>query len=146
MPPDGEVGFDLYAARCANCHGVTGAGDGELSVNMPTPPKSFTDPAYRLTAEPTVMYDQITNGNLNVGMPPFGSASSNPIDDTGRWDLVATVYSLSTPPEAVEQGRTVYQAECAACHGDTGLGDGPDAATSATTNRPDADRLLVQPQ
>lgn len=126
-PPDSEFGLALYEARCANCHGVTGAGDGELSANMPVPPQSFTDPAYRQTADPAVMYDQITNGNLDVGMPPFGPASSNPIDDAGRWDLVAAVYSLSTPPEAVEQGRAVYQAECTACHGETGLGDGPEA-------------------
>jgi mono/diheme cytochrome c family protein len=134
VPPDGEFGLLLYDARCANCHGVTGAGDGELSGNMPTPPKAFTDPAYRRTADPAVMYDQITNGNLNVGMPPFGPASTNPIDDAGRWDLVAAVYSLSTPAEAVERGREVYTAECAACHGDTGLGDGPeaDAATPPT--------------
>lgn len=131
--PDSELGLDLYALRCANCHGVTGAGDGELSGNMPTPPKSFTDPAYRRTADPAIMYDQITNGNLDVGMPPFGPLSSNPIDDVGRWDLVGAVYSLSTPPEAIEQGRAVYQAECAACHGDTGTGDGPEAAGSATT-------------
>lgn len=130
VPPQGEAGLALYGARCANCHGITGAGDGELAANMPTPPQSFADPSYRLTADPQVMYDQITNGNLNVGMPPFGLASSNPIDDAGRWDLVAAVYSLSTPSEAVEQGRVVYQAECAACHGDTGRGDGPDAANS----------------
>lgn len=132
VPPDSEFGLALYEARCANCHGITGAGDGELSANMPVPPKSFTDPTYRQTADPAVMYDQITNGNLEVGMPPFGPASSNPIDDAGRWDLVAAVYSLSTPPEAVEQGRAVYQTECAACHGETGLGDGSEADPATT--------------
>ncbi|MEZ4517221.1 MAG: c-type cytochrome [Chloroflexota bacterium] len=138
--PDGEAGLDLFSARCANCHGETGAGDGDLSANLPTPPKDFTDPAYRQTAEPATMYDIITTGNLDVGMPPFGSASSNPIDDTGRWDLVAAVYSLSTPPEAIEQGQAVYESECAACHGDTGMGYGPDAADLAT---PPADLTQV---
>lgn len=131
-PPNAEPGLELYAARCANCHGVTGAGDGELSGSMPVPPKSFVDPAYRQTTLPSVMFNQITNGSLEVGMPPFGPSSSNPIDETGRWDLVAAVYSLSTPPEAVEQGRAVYQAECAACHGDSGLGDGTEADALAT--------------
>ena len=55
------------------------------------------------------MFTQITDGEAAVGMPPFGPASSNPIDETGRWNLVAAVYSLATPPENVEAGRAVYE-------------------------------------
>ncbi len=129
--PDGFPGLGLYEQRCANCHGPTGAGDGEIAAQLPAPPKAFTDPTYRLETRPNVMFDQITNGEAAVAMPPFGPASSNPIDDQGRWDLVAAVYSLSTPPEAVAQGEQVYQASCAGCHGDTGVGDGPEMPADA---------------
>lgn len=126
-PPDGYAGLELYAARCANCHGPLGQGDGSLILEMGgQPPKAF-DQAYGRTAQPAAMFAQITNGNLEVGMPPFGPASSNPIAEAGRWDLVAAVYSLATPPEAVAAGQAVYAAQCAACHGDGGRGDGPDA-------------------
>ena len=126
--PDGFAGLELYADRCANCHGESGAGDGELILQAGnTPPMPF-DAAYIQQAMPSVMFQQVTNGEAAVGMPPFGPASSNPIDDPGRWNLVAAVYSLATPPDDVTAGQTVYTAACAACHGDTGQGDGPDAA------------------
>lgn len=126
-PPDGLSGLELYTQRCANCHGPAGQGDGTLIIEMGgQPPKPF-DETYRHTAQPSAMFAQITNGNLQVGMPPFGPTSSNPIDETGRWNLVAAVYSLATSPEDIAAGETVYTAECAACHGDAGRGDGPDA-------------------
>lgn len=133
--PDALTGLEIYAQRCANCHGPTGAGDGAMVAQLPAPPRPF-DETYRRTAQPSAMFSQITNGNLNVGMPPFGPTSSNPISEANRWDLVAAVFSLSTPPEAVAQGQAVYEAQCAACHGEAGAGDGPDAAT---TNPPATD-------
>jgi mono/diheme cytochrome c family protein len=128
--PEALPGLELYAERCANCHGETGAGDGPLIQEAgATAPMPF-DAAYIRAAMPSVMFQQITNGEAAVGMPPFGPASSNPIDEAGRWNLVAAVYSLATPPEDVTAGETIYAAQCAACHGDTGAGDGPDAAST----------------
>ncbi len=128
--PDGFPGLELYAERCANCHGKTGAGDGELILQAGNPAPMPFDAAYIQQAMPSVMFAQITNGEAAVGMPPFGPASSNPIDDAGRWDLVAAVYSLGTPPEDVAAGQEIYTANCAACHGDAGQGDGPDAPST----------------
>lgn len=129
-PPETLPGLELYAERCANCHGDTGQGDGALIQQAgATAPMPF-DAAYIRTAMPSVMFQQITNGEAAVGMPPFGPASTNPIDEAGRWNLVAAVYGLATPPEDVTAGQAVYEANCAACHGDAGAGDGPDAATT----------------
>jgi mono/diheme cytochrome c family protein len=128
--PEALPGLDLYAERCANCHGDTGQGDGLLIQQAgATPPMPF-DAAYISAAQPSVMFRQITDGEAAVGMPPFGPASSDPIDEAGRWNLVAAVFSLATPPEDVTAGQAIYEAECAACHGDAGAGDGPDAATT----------------
>lgn len=129
-PPEALPGLELYAERCANCHGDTGQGDGALIRQAgATAPMPF-DAAYIRAAMPSVMFQQITNGEAAVGMPPFGPASTNPIDEAGRWNLVAAVYGLATPPEDVTTGQAVYEANCAACHGDAGAGDGPDAATT----------------
>jgi mono/diheme cytochrome c family protein len=128
--PESLPGLELYAARCANCHGETGAGDGALVQEAGTTPPMPFDADYIRAAMPSVMFQQITNGEAAVGMPPFGPESSNPIDEAGRWNLVAAVYSLATPPEDVAAGETIYATQCAACHGDAGLGDGPDAATT----------------
>jgi mono/diheme cytochrome c family protein len=128
-PPDAALGLDLYAERCANCHGEAGQGDGPLILQMGGQPPMPFDAAYRREARPSTMFEQITHGDLTVGMPPFGPASSNPIPEAGRWDLVAGVYSLATPAEDVAAGQVIYEAQCAACHGDDGRGDGPEAGT-----------------
>jgi mono/diheme cytochrome c family protein len=128
--PEALPGLELYAERCANCHGETGQGDGPLIVQAGTTAPMPFDETYLRTAMPSVMFQQITNGEAAVGMPPFGPASSNPIDEAGRWNLVAAVFSLMTPPENVAAGQAVYEANCAACHGDAGGGDGPEAAAS----------------
>jgi hypothetical protein len=41
---------------------------------------------------------------------------------------VAAVYSLGTSADAVERGQAVYEENCLICHGETGLGDGSEAA------------------
>jgi len=129
--PEALPGLDLYTARCAGCHGEAGLGDGALIAQMGASmsPMPF-DANYIFTAMPSVMFRQISDGEAAVGMPPFGEASSNPIDEAGRWNLVAAVYSLATPLEDITTGRTIYENQCVACHGSSGAGDGPDAATT----------------
>lgn len=131
-PPDAAAGLDVFAARCANCHGSTGNGDGELAVNLPKPPRVFVDPAFRQTAVPSTFHDLIMNGNLDAGMPPFGAASSNPLTETQVWDAIAAVLALATPEDVVAQGQVVYEANCQSCHGETGVGDGAEAANTET--------------
>jgi mono/diheme cytochrome c family protein len=127
VTPDATRGLELYAQRCAGCHGPEGGGDGELAAGLPNTPTPFNAADYRNTAVPLELFAAITDGRLAQGMPPFGPASSNPIDEGGRWDLVAAIYSLATPPEAVATGQSVYEANCLACHGASGQGNGPEA-------------------
>jgi mono/diheme cytochrome c family protein len=128
--PDAEVGLEIFAERCAGCHGATGAGDGELAINLEAPPAAFADPEFRKTADPGIMFATIFNGSLAAGMPPFGpgTENSNPISEENMWDLVAAVYSLGTPVESIGMGEAIYEQDCVACHGIAGVGDGPDAA------------------
>lgn len=47
------------------------------------------------------------------------------LNDDQVWDLVALAWKRSTTPERLAQGQAIYAANCAACHGQTGRGDGP---------------------
>jgi mono/diheme cytochrome c family protein len=107
-PPDAEAGLAIYADRCAICHGPLGAGDGEQAIAAGLEPRNFTDPAFHRTADPQKMFDIISNGNLANGMPPFGPASSNPLNEAERWNLVAAVYSFGLSPETLELGETLF--------------------------------------
>lgn len=109
--PDAAVGIPIYNERCTVCHGETGLGDGAQAVQAGLQPTAFADPEYRLTAQPQRMFDLITNGNLANGMPPFGPASTNPISEMDRWHLIATIYSISTPPESISLGEEIVTAQ-----------------------------------
>ncbi len=147
VQPDGDAGFGLFQERCANCHGPLGAGDGELAADLPAPPASFLAPDYIFSAVPNNLYDVISNGRLVQGMPPFGSVATNPIPTDNRWHLVATIFSLATPPERIAQGEAVFQATCAECH--AGPDDVPDLTSfdywADQSNQMVYTRLTVNP-
>jgi len=47
------------------------------------------------------------------------------LDDQQVWDLVAYLWRQATRREALAEGARLYAQQCAACHGETGRGDGP---------------------
>jgi mono/diheme cytochrome c family protein len=63
----------------------------------------------------------------NLRLEPSLSA----LDDGELWDLVAALWRAQTTTEALEEGARLYAANCAACHGETGAGDGVMAETLA---------------
>ena len=46
------------------------------------------------------------------------------LDDAQVWDLVAHVWGSNTTAQALETGKKLFAQNCAACHGETGAGDG----------------------
>jgi mono/diheme cytochrome c family protein/plastocyanin len=46
------------------------------------------------------------------------------LSDQEIWDLVALVWQSNTTPQGLRAGQKLYAANCAACHGETGAGDG----------------------
>jgi len=123
MPPNPADGEAIYAEKCAPCHGSSGKGDGPQAAQLPNPVTAVGSADVARQATPADWYTQVTKGNLERFMPPFGSLS-----DSQRWDVVAYAFSLSMPVEIVAQGEQLYQANCAGCHGESGKGDGVDAA------------------
>lgn len=106
-PPNAENGLLIYYERCVVCHGELGDGQGTQAIEAGLEPATLADPAFKLTAVPSVMFDIISNGNLAAGMPPFGTASSNPLSEAEIWDTIALAYSFSTRPDEIAAGEAL---------------------------------------
>ncbi len=131
LSPNPVKGAATYQEKCAPCHGPAGLGDGQQGMQLPNPVPAIGSAQLARVASPAKWYRIVTEGNLERFMPPFDSLS-----DRQRWDVVAYVWSLSTSKEIIEEGRDLYQSNCASCHGNGGKGDGPDGGK----NMPDFSR------
>lgn len=114
-----ERGALVFAENCTRCHGVTGAGDGELAVSGEVPPMSaFTDPTTIQDMSLQAWFETITNGRLELLMPPWGDS----LTKEDRWAVAFYTYTLSYDEASVAQGQEHYEALCADCHGLNGEG------------------------
>ena len=145
------TGRELFERHCATCHGPTGDGLGVNACAVETHPASLITGVFALRtteheALPTDedIFRTITRGIHGTSMPPWFALA-----EPDRWALVAHVKTLSKqftedsappsldfghPPEPtparLATGQTLFASRgCASCHGDTGHGDGPAAAS-----------------
>jgi len=146
-----DQGKKLYLAECSGCHGERGRGDGPANPALTPKPRNFLrEPfRYRTTASGEAprredILETITRGMPGSAMPAYAFL---PEDQRGRIaDYVLHLANLerSGPPPAevrfgpeppakpgaIENGKKVYvDMGCVACHGASGAGDGPSAAT-----------------
>jgi len=159
MTGHATIGAPTYKRFCIGCHGVLGDGEGENAQWIDPKPRNFTIAIFRCRSTPTGtlptdsdLYDTIGRGMLDSNMPHW-----LPLTDEDRVNLVAYVKHFSPrwltekpgtpiviPPEPpvtaerITEGRVVFQKlECWKCHGVTGRGNGPSAATlTDDENRP----------
>lgn len=124
-PPDMARGAAIFAARCTECHGVNGAGDGSRVQNgqIASVP-SFLDPAVPGAQSVLDWFGIITDGRIDQLMPPWRAA----LDEQERWDVAYYTYTLHAASAQIARGEEIYAQSCAGCHGESGRGDGPDAA------------------
>jgi len=142
---------DIYAQRCAVCHGAKGAGDGPLAAELFPPPRDFVRAAYRFRstksgAAPldTDIIGVSAHGLGDTAMGHFLSLGADRLEDVAHYlQSFAPAAFATTPPtldsvpmpaepmlQMAGRGREVYErAKCGDCHGPTGRGDGPSAAT-----------------
>jgi mono/diheme cytochrome c family protein len=115
---------------CWLCHGSEGKGNGPSTAAIQCPLIDFTAVDSSRSKALTAWFAIVTNGN-NGGetcpMPPWKGR----LNEQQRWDVTNYIYSLHYTPDQLVQGKTLWQENCAACHGDTGTGDGPNANGSA---------------
>lgn len=124
VAPDPANGEPIYVEKCAPCHGPQGLGDGAQADALSNRPAALGSADLARQSTPAQWYAMVTQGNMERMMPPFSSLS-----DRERWDVVAYSYSLSIPEKQIETGKAIYAAECSACHGEQGQGDGPQAVS-----------------
>jgi mono/diheme cytochrome c family protein len=123
-------GGSLFAANCASCHGPAGKGDGKASASLLPRPANLTAARFSDERLSSVLW----NGIVGSAMPPWRQL---PTEDLRA--LVAYIDSLhvaSAPPSTQEstslaEGKALFAAACASCHGDTGAGNGPAAGALA---------------
>ncbi|MDI9636004.1 cytochrome c [Geitlerinema splendidum] len=115
IQPNIAAGERIYVERCAGCHGLGGAGDGELVVSGQVgAPVSFVDAAVVRERTPLGWFEVITNGRLERLMPPWGDALSA----QQRWDVTAYIYTLhyEASRESGIDGAAIWAQHCADCH------------------------------
>ena len=76
------------------------------------PPSAFTN-EYYVTHSPMEAYEDLR------AEPALASQS-----DQAIWDAVALLWASQTTPAALAAGKELYTANCSACHGTEGAGDG----------------------
>ncbi len=87
------------------------AGRG-AAFGITLPARFLTPDAYRAQAPVEVW--------RSLRVESFASS----LTDAEVWDLVAFVWQSNSTPESIARGRALYAANCAACHGEQGGGDG----------------------
>jgi DMSO reductase family type II enzyme heme b subunit len=144
-------GDQIYADRCAVCHGQAGAGDGPLAAELMPPPRNFVHGAYRLRSteygEAPIDSDIIGATAKGVGdtsMGRFLLLGSDRLDSLTKHVMSFDPKLFATTPKSLTgdpmpagstaqlaaRGRVVYaEAKCSDCHGALGRGDGPQGLT-----------------
>ena len=164
---------DLRPKCRQQCHGSTGRGDGPWAAELEVKPRNFRSGLYkfRTTAYGTLPVDDdlrrtIRRGISGTAMPIFSHLHDEEIDAllsylkhlSRRWrDPQAAPLPVPMPEipawfgTAEESRRAAaaaprYASLCAACHGDSGKGDGPAAQGLVdASGRPAPPAVLAAP-
>lgn len=108
--PDPVNGAAIFAARCANCHGPLGLGDGELAPSLPNPPTAIANPEFLAANDSFSIAQTIWNGRVENGMPGFGEGNnSNPLTEQEVFDVVAALSVLPVMNEPIPAARIIGQ-------------------------------------
>jgi mono/diheme cytochrome c family protein len=92
---------EVYADKCAHCHGETGKGDGRDANRYDPAPSDFTDTKKMTGATDGELFYKISEGKKP--MPVF----KNKLTEDQRWQLVLLIRSFAepAPPAANNPGK-----------------------------------------
>jgi cytochrome c oxidase cbb3-type subunit 2 len=143
----------VYERYCIGCHGGQGDGNGPAARLLIVKPRDFTKGIFKFRSTPSGMlptdedlYRAISRGVYGTSMPEWSLLPER--DRLAVIQYIKTFYPeweqrgagkpiyIPEPPDtfaspaAVARGKELYELlECTACHGASGRGDGPSAAT-----------------
>ncbi len=141
-----DLGKQIFAAKCANCHGPEGKGDGGPSAMLNPRPRDLTLGRFKFRSTesgslPTDddLFKTVKYGLRNAAMPDWGTF----IGDDSIRSVVGYVKSLSprfanekpqpvklgspiaSSASSVAAGKKVFdKLQCGHCHGNDGMGSG----------------------
>ncbi|HEV8722798.1 MAG TPA: cytochrome c/FTR1 family iron permease [Candidatus Binatia bacterium] len=107
--PSLAAGKKIYDENCAQCHGVTGKGDGpgRESMNPKTPlPANFADPERIGGLSPFKAFNAASFGIEGTAMASFAALS-----DEQRWQVAFYVFSLRFSEDAAKKGAELVKAK-----------------------------------
>lgn len=107
-PPDLARGQALYAENCASCHGLDGAARTPTAASLVPPPIAFTDRTRARERSLFALYQVIGQGLEGTAMQSFAH-----LPEGDRWALAFRAGGFAYPPQLVEQGRRIWQADAA---------------------------------
>ena len=146
-----QHGKTVYDARCVECHGAAGHGDGPAAAYLIPRPRDFTTGNYKIRSTETGsaptdedLVRSVRQGLYGTAMPAWDRI----LPDADIAGVVQYVKSLSpqfaaqppkaialsaampSSPESVTRGQQVYEKlQCGKCHGSDGRGTGAVATT-----------------
>jgi cytochrome c oxidase cbb3-type subunit 2 len=145
-PVRGKVVYERY---CLSCHGELGNGEGEFAEYISPKPRDYRQGTFKWRSTPSGSLPTVSDLEKTVRDGIYGTYMPTwfAIGKRSRLDVIAYIQTFSPrwkteqpqpsitipsePPyseESVKRGRAVYErSNCAQCHGQTGLGDGPSA-------------------
>lgn len=110
--PDIVSGARVFAEHCADCHGSSGDGRGELAVGGSVPqPIDMRNRAEVAAKSPLEWYEIITAGKIENLMPPW----QNALSDQERWNVALYSYTLGYSDELLGRGERLWAERCAGC-------------------------------
>ena len=147
--PTLERGKEVYAQKCAFCHGDTGKGDGPAADYSSPRPRNFTKShiKIRTTVFGKIPTDQDIFDIISSGLPGTTMPGWEHLPASDRWSLVLFIKSLGKkfakfkekgkshdpivvpdpPPfslESLASGKELFMQNCSGCHGVKGRSDG----------------------
>jgi mono/diheme cytochrome c family protein len=148
-PGNASRGKGVYQRYCVSCHGELGNGEGEVAEWITPKPRDFRQGVFKWRSTPSGALPLVSDLEKTIRDGVHGTFMPTwyVVGHRNRLDVIAYIQTFSDrwqrekppdpikiPPEppytqdSVKRGRQIYEkVNCAQCHGDQALGDGPSA-------------------
>ncbi len=147
------MGKKVYQSRCIGCHGAKGDGKGVVAPFLKVKPRDFTSGIFKFHSTPgsdalptdNDLFITISHGLWGTAMPPWYNLAPEKRmaviqyikTFSDRWQKEAVKEPITVAKEpavsmaSINNGHSLFRANCVVCHGNRGHGDGI-AATGMT--------------